>query len=74
MRYAFLPRNGGGRGDAYLDWLRDTLVPLAASSLRIGTSRAQLGCAHEREASNPWPTSSGLFLIAIHSSTSKQEN
>lgn len=37
------PEYGGGRGDAYLDWLRDMLLPLAASSLRIGTSRAQLG-------------------------------
>lgn len=37
------PRYGGGRGDDYLDWLRDTLVPLASRSLRIGTQRAQLG-------------------------------
>ena len=37
------PQYGGGRGDAYLDWLRDTLLPLASRSLRIGTSRAQLG-------------------------------
>ena len=37
------PQYGGGRGGEYLDWLRDTLLPLASRALRIGTSRAQLG-------------------------------
>eukprot|EP00050_Salpingoeca_kvevrii_P018058 m.70377 g.70377 ORF g.70377 m.70377 type:complete len:483 (+) comp7876_c0_seq1:1570-3018(+) len=34
---------GGGRGDEYLDFLENTVIPLAQAKLRVRTDRANLG-------------------------------
>jgi predicted alpha/beta superfamily hydrolase len=43
LTYSSDPKYGGGKGDIYLDFIRDTVLPLARSKFPIARDRSRLG-------------------------------